>query len=303
MTSATPRTAVVTVSFGSEAVLKPMIRSLGIALSEPYRLVVVDNKPVENSPVQALTLAAGGHYLELASNPGYGSAINTAVAWLDDDIEWIVIANPDLEFHAASIDRMLAVARSSDDVGTVGPAILNDDGTIYPSARTIPSLRTGIGHALFGQIWPGNPWSRRYKLDDPSRAVARDAGWLSGACLVMRRRLFAELGGFDDQYFMYFEDVDLGYRVGKAGYRNVYEPSAKVGHLQGHSTGSGTTSVAMIQAHHASARRFIVKKYRGPALLPVRFGLSLGLRLRSRLLTARAHGDGGSAQATPDSTS
>src|SRR5690606_10093760 len=106
----------------------------------------------------------------------------------------------------------------------LGPRVLNEDGTTYPSARAVPSLRTGVGHALFTNLWTANPWSRRYRDDLAPADEARDAGWLSGSCVLVRRRAFDELGGFDEGYFMYFEDVDLGYRLGKAGYRNVYEP-------------------------------------------------------------------------------
>ncbi len=77
---------------------------------------------------------------------------------------------------------------------------------------------------------------------------------------------FDELGGFDDGYFMYFEDVDLGYRLSKAGYRNVYEPSEVVNHSGAHST--SVESERMIEAHHESARRFLQRKYPGPLLWP-----------------------------------
>jgi N-acetylglucosaminyl-diphospho-decaprenol L-rhamnosyltransferase len=157
---------------------------------------------------------------------------------------------------------------------------------VYPSARALPSLRTGIGHALFANIWLGNPWTRAYRRDSSSDPVRRDAGWLSGACVLVRKSAFDELGGFDDGYFMYFEDVDLGYRLGKAGYRNVYEPAAVVVHSGAHSTSDH--SARMISVHHESARRFLTRKYSGWYLWPVRVALTVGLDLRSALLSRRA---------------
>ncbi|MBC7724663.1 MAG: glycosyltransferase family 2 protein, partial [Burkholderiaceae bacterium] len=109
--------------------------------------------------------------------------------------------------------------------------------------------------------------------------------WLSGACFLVRRSAFDSLGGFDPGFFMYFEDVDLGHRLGKAGFRNVYEPSATVTHSGAHSTTSD--SGRMIEAHHASARRFLDKKYPGPALFPVRLALNIGLRLRAQIVRRR----------------
>lgn len=280
-----PRLAIVTVSFGSEGVLPSILGSIPAAVTEPYRLVLVDNKPVEGSPVPGIAQTAGADYLPL-DNPGYGGAANRAVHLLDDSIEWVLVANPDVVFAEQAIDRLLAAADTDEQIGSVGPAILTPDGEVYPSARAVPSLRTGVGHALLGGVWPGNPWTRRYRCSEGSDVRTRDAGWLSGACVLVRRRVFEELGGFDTGYFMYFEDVDLGYRIGKAGYRNVYEPGAVVTHIGAHSTG-GDASAGMLRAHHASARRFIDRKYHGAIMWPVRAVLHVGLEVREGLLVRR----------------
>ena len=131
-------------------------------------------------------------------------------------------------------------------------------------------------------MWPANPWTRRYRRETGARLVTRDAGWLSGAFLMVRRTVLDELNGFDESYFMYFEDVDLGYRIGKLGLRNVYEPAAVVIHTGAHSTRGGE-SARMIRAHHDSAKRFLFKKYGGPFLWPVRAVLAVGLGVRARI--------------------
>jgi len=160
--------------------------------------------------------------------------------------------------------------------------VLTAEGEVYPSARSVPSLRNGVGHALLANLWVDNPWSRAYRNDAEEPVERRDAGWLSGSCVLVRRTAFTELGGFDTGFFMYFEDVDLGYRLGSSGYRNVYEPAARVVHTGAHSTTSD--SARMISAHHESARRFLNKKYAGWWLWPVRVVLTVGLRFRSALV-------------------
>lgn len=170
------------------------------------------------------------------------------------EVSRILISNPDVLLTPDAIDILIAVGQAGDHVGSVGPAIHNADGSVYPSARGVPSLRTGVGHAMFANLWSGNPWTRAYRNDSAQEGVPRDADWLPGACLLVRRSVFDQLGGFDPAYFMYFEDVDLGYRIGKLGYRNVYQPHAHVQHIGAHST-EGESS-RMVRAHHDSAKRF-----------------------------------------------
>lgn len=280
--SSQPRAAVVTVSYGSTDVLPPFLDSLAAASNEPVAVVVADNKGAD---VSALVQAHGASHLAMPRNVGYGAAMNAAIASLPPSVEWVLIANPDLVLSAGALDTLVAVAEEDDSIGAVGPATLTADGDVYPSARAVPSLRNGVGHALFANLWIGNPWSRAYRNDTTTEPVRRDAGWLSGACLLVRRTAFDAVGGFDTDFFMYFEDVDLGYRLGKLGYRNVYEPSAVVTHTGAHSTSSDSS--AMIAAHHESARKFLSKKYSGWWLWPVRSALTVGLKLRSALIRRR----------------
>lgn len=280
-----PRLAVVTVSFGSESVLPAFLGSLVHASDEPITTTVVDNKPVDGGPIASIATEAGASYLPLPTNVGYGGAVNAAVATLDPHVEWVLISNPDVVLRPGAIDAMTAVGDSDERIGSVGPQIRTAEGEVYPSARAVPSLRTGVGHALFVNLWAANPWTRAYRKEKEAPAGSRDAGWLSGACFLVRRSAFDELGGFDDGFFMYFEDVDLGYRLGKAGYRNVYEPAAEIVHTGAHST--NTDSARMVRTHHESARRFLGKKYKGALLWPIRASLRAGLAVRSALVTRK----------------
>lgn len=279
-----PIIAVLSVSYGSAGELATMLESVQSATTHPILLAVADNLP-SSAGTEDAVLRVGGGYTPLPSNPGYGGAINALVRTLPVSVDWIMITNPDVVFHTGAIDIMFSAASEAEDVAAVGPLIRNDDGTVYPSARSLPSVRTGVGHALLAGVWPANPWTRRYHAAGGADRP-RDAGWLSGSCLLVRRAAFEEMGGFDEDFFMYFEDVDLGYRLGRAGWRNRYVPAAVVTHTGGHSTSS--ESEAMIRAHHRSAERFIQKKYAGVALWPMRASLLAGLRVRSWFVERRA---------------
>lgn len=280
--SNTPTVGVVTVSYGSEDVLSGFLDSIPPASKTRHEVVVADNLPTDASVVRDLCLKAGAGYLPMTSNLGYGGAMNLAARELPGTVEWILVSNPDVLLSPGCIDELVRVGNEDPTIGSVGPAIHNSDGTLYPSARTVPSLRTGVGHAMFVNLWTGNPWTKAYRKDSEQEPERRDAGWLSGACVLVRRTAFDQLGGFDPAYFMYFEDVDLGFRLGKSGYRNVYAPSANVTHSGAHSTTGESEN--MIRTHHDSARLFLARKYSGFWLWPVRFVLTIGLRLRSALI-------------------
>ncbi|MCS5722027.1 glycosyltransferase family 2 protein [Herbiconiux sp. CPCC 203407] len=284
------RIAVVTVSFDSAEVLGPFLASVApAATAAEVSVWIADNKPdsSERPRIEGLAAEYGAHYLPMTGNLGYGHAVNAVVAQLPEGIEHVLVSNPDVVLGAGSLDTLANTLGEFDDVGAVGPKIVERDGSAYPSARAVPSIRNGIGHALFSSVWPTNPWTRSYRIAVGSDPVRRDAGWLSGACFLIRRRAFDQLGGFDTGYFMYFEDVDLGYRLGTHGWRNLYEPAAEVLHTGAHST-TGGESARMLAAHHDSAKRFLGKKYAGPLLWPVRTALSAGLSVRSRIVARRA---------------
>jgi N-acetylglucosaminyl-diphospho-decaprenol L-rhamnosyltransferase len=282
------RVAAITVSYGSLGVLPGLLKSIPTASTSPVLVRVADNKAQDaKDNADAVSGEFGAEYVPLPGNVGYGSAVNAAAAGLPDSIEWVLVVNPDVVLQPGSIDTLLLTGSDDPSIGAVGPRTLTTDGDVYPSARSVPSLRTGVGHALFVNLWVDNPWTRAYRNENQSDPVRRDAGWLSGACVLVRRTVFEALGGFDEGYFMYFEDVDLGYRIGKLGYRNVYEPDATVLHTGAHSTTTASESERMISAHHESARRFLGRKYRGWWLWPVRVSLTIGLALRSRLVRRR----------------
>lgn len=277
------RIAVVTVTYRSAGEIVAFLDSVGRSQGEPVLSVVADNASDQTRDTVVLARQHGAEVIELADNRGYGSAANAAVAALPPDVDYVLVSNPDVRLGTDSIVRLASALDRDARLAAVGPRILNEDGSVYPSARNIPSLRTGLGHALLFRLWPRNPWTRAYRQEGHPPEQSRDVGWLSGACLMVRRSAFEQVGGFDESYFMYFEDVDLGYRLGKAGWRNHYDPGAEVVHFGARST--ATESHQMLRIHHESANRFLARKYRGWYLAPVRGALSLGLRVRARWLT------------------
>jgi N-acetylglucosaminyl-diphospho-decaprenol L-rhamnosyltransferase len=277
MARSKPGYGVVVVSFGSGEVLNAFLGSLALSTLVPEAVVVVENGP---KPPGLSDYPFSVAVIHLPENPGYGTAVNVGVHSLPQPIPWVLVSNPDVTLDSDAIATLLVTAGSFPDAGSLGPALINTDGTTYPSARAIPGLSMGIGHGIFGLLWRNNPWTLAYK-GDYSAPHPRLCGWLSGACLVVRREAFAEIGGFDTNYFMFMEDVDLGMRLTNAGWSNIYVPEARAIHSVGHSTSNAR--VNMIRAHHHSAKRFVSKRYPGLRWAPIRLLVNVGLSLRSRI--------------------
>jgi len=270
---------VVTVSYYSQDALEGLVESLAHSGVAPSATVVVDNAPDDELQLPALD---GLQVIDAGGNLGYGGGVNLGERALPPEIEWVLITNPDVRIDADALVTLLEVAASEPAAGAVGPRILQPDGQTYPSARELPSLRNGIGHALFANLWLGNPWSRRYRGENrPTHGTWRETGWLSGSCQLVRRAAFDAIGGFDESYFMYFEDVDLGGRMVKAGWRNLYVPDAHVTHTGAHST--DRVASRMRAEHHKSAYLYLSRKYSAWYLWPLRAGLKLALSARSRI--------------------
>jgi N-acetylglucosaminyl-diphospho-decaprenol L-rhamnosyltransferase len=270
----------VTVSYYSEAYLTEFFDTAALATAHPMASVLVNNAPDDCAIVDAVSHLQSVTFVDPRANLGYGKAMNIGAAHAPPS-EWLLLSNPDLTLRPGAIDELVRVGRSDPRIGVVGPLIYTPSGEVYPSARRLPSLRHGIGHAILGQIWAGNPWTRAYLADREDPPRQREAGWLSGACMLVRRDAFDAVGGFDDKFFMYFEDVDLCARIARAGWRIVYAPTAEITHVGGHATQA--INRKMIRVHHESAYKYLAARYRGWYLAPVRLTLWIGLRLRASL--------------------
>jgi N-acetylglucosaminyl-diphospho-decaprenol L-rhamnosyltransferase len=269
--------AVVAVTYSPGASLETFLDSLQKATTASLDVVLADNGSTDGS-VEAAARRPGVRLVRTGGNLGYGSAANIGVR--ETTAEFVVVANPDIVWEPGSLDALLAAATRWPKAATVGPLIHTPQGAVYPSARALPSLGRGVGHALCGWWWPANPWTASYRVER-EEPVERTAGWLSGSCLLIRRDAFDEIGGFDPGYFMYFEDLDLGERFGRAGWQNVYAPSAAVLHEGGHAT--SRNSAFMAKVHHHSAWRYLSRRYSGWRWAPVRWVLRVGLMLRAVL--------------------
>lgn len=144
---------VVTVTYFSEDTIERFLDTLEKATEREVKVVVADNASVEGALEEVTRPRANVQLLDIGENVGYGTAANRGVAELDDRYGWVVVVNPDLEWEPGSLDALLDVATRWPRGGAFGPLIHDLDGTVYPSARLLPSFGRGIGHAAFAKVW------------------------------------------------------------------------------------------------------------------------------------------------------
>lgn len=231
-------------------------------------LVVVDNGSHDGSLEALASKFPDVPVISPGRNLGYGGAANRGVA--ASTLPIVLVCNPDLEVPSGALAALADALADDPTLAVVGPLIRDADGSRYPSARTFPSILHASGHGALGMFFPGNRFTRAYQNAHLHDAVGpTTVDWVSGACFMARRSAFEQVGGFDEAYFMYAEDVDLCWRLGRAGWSVAYVPGAEVTHVQGVST--DRHPYRMIVEHHRSLMRFASRSSRGwrRALLPL----------------------------------
>lgn len=222
-------------------------------------VVVVDNGSYDGSVAALRDAAPSVRVLASGVNLGYAAAANRGIA--ATETTFVAVCNPDARIEPGTARAMIERLDAEPDLGAVGPAILEPDGSRYPSARQVPSTVDAVGHGLLAKVWPQNPFTRRYRQLDADPDQPREVDWVSGAAVWLRRTALDTVDGWDERYFMYVEDVDLCWRLRRAGWRIGYEPGGTVVHVQGAST--DRHPYRMIAAHHRSLLRFASRRWQG----------------------------------------
>jgi N-acetylglucosaminyl-diphospho-decaprenol L-rhamnosyltransferase len=266
----------------------PLLRScLRSILAEGVSSVVVVENGAAGSAGDALAELVAENpqvpvqVVQPGRNLGFGAGVNrglAALAGASPAPDWVLVSNPDLVVHPGALDALRHALETNPAWAVVGPRIYTETGDVYPSVRTFPSFTDAAGHALLALFNPDNPFTRRYNPGTPEGDGVARAGWVSGSCFLARRSALEELGGFDEAYFMYAEDMDLCWRAHHGGWGVGFAGAAEVTHVQGVST--ARHPYRMMVAHHRSALRFTLRTTSGwrRAALPLAV-LVLGVRM------------------------
>ena len=243
--------SLIIVNYHSAALARQAVGSARKSTSIPLEIIVVDNS-ADPEELRALEGCGADVVLAAPSNGGYGAGINLGRTRATTEV--IVASNPDVVFHSGCID---ALAESLEaPVGISGPALFWDDGLKW---HLPPADKPGFGAALAALLQSHS--IRLMKLRAERSVLRRIAFWtaqspmlagsLSGAVLAIRRDVFDELRGFDERFFLYFEEHDLIRRASLRGWRSMFVPAARCRHLYNQSARSSPEALA----HYASSER------------------------------------------------
>jgi len=272
-------TSIVIVNYKSYPELGECLASLSSLVSaRGSEVIVVDH--ASSAEDLARVRAAHPWFVAAATpdNRGFSAGVNAGARLASG--KHLLILNPDTQLRAGAVDAMIDYLETHPDTAVVGARVENPGGTVQRSARRFPTMLTGLAgrSSLFTRLWPGNPLSRRDVLADARTSTPREVDWVAGSCMAIRAAAFEQVGGMDEQFFLYWEDADLCKRLRAAGWRTVYLPTAVVTHGVGRSRRHARS--LSVRAFHRSAYLYFAKHRAG------RFR-TISLPFAWTLLTAR----------------
>jgi GT2 family glycosyltransferase len=235
--------SVVIVLYNSEDVIEDCLASI----PEDVEVIVVDNASTDNAVALTKRVRSDAVVIRSERNRGFGGGCN--LGWAQATRSYIAFVNPDVRLRAGALETMLErllVERN----GIVGPAMFDAGGVARRCNRRPRALYDIIWLLPSSPRWVPPRWDGNLPL---SHRIHREGGHVShvaGACFLVRRTDLEAIGGFDEDFFLYSEEESIALRLARLGGRAVYEPTAEVEHIGGHST--GPVGQAATRQHHRS---------------------------------------------------
>jgi hypothetical protein len=254
---APPSLDVVIVAYRSRDLLRTCLRSVfDHPPARSLAVFVVDNASGDGTPAMVRGEFPSVELLVNSRNRGFSAANNVAIKAGDGD--YVLALNPDTELTAGALERLCALMDAKPEVGICGPALVQADGQPdHAARRSFPTPTSALGH------FSGIGRRRQSGALAAYRAPEVESGpvdAVNGAFMLIRRAALEQVGLFDEDYWMYMEDLDLCYRFAEAGWTTWYEPSVTVGHLKAGSSGKHR-SLRLNYAFHRGMARFYRAHY------------------------------------------
>lgn len=200
-----------------------------------FEIIVVDNNESDDFKKVLKKKFPKVIYIKSPSNIGFGAANNLGSEKAKG--EYLFFLNPDTLMRAHALDALVEVFSTKENVGVVAPLLLGKNGKPYQQGSQELTPRSAMVTLSFlNKLFPKNPVSKKYFLQEWDRKSIKQVAVVPGTAFMIKKKLFTQIGGFDKQFFLFFEEFDLSNRVRKLGYKLFITPKAKVVHAWGEST-------------------------------------------------------------------
>lgn len=242
-------------------------------------VLVIDNASTDASVEYLQPLFPQVQFMALQDNLGFAKANNHAAKLAKG--QYLLFLNPDTLLAEDSIQQMLALMEAKPQAGALGVRMLDGAGQFLPeSKRAFPELIPAFFKLTgFARLFPRSAFFNAYALGHLNENQNHPVDVLAGACMLVRRDLFQQLNGFEEQFFMYGEDIDLSYRIRQAGYQNWYCADTSIIHFKGESTRKGSSNY--VQLFYKAMQQFVRKHYSGSKSALIVQGLQIAIVLRA----------------------
>jgi len=287
--------SVVIVNWNTRDLLRACLASLRAALAASpltAELIVVDNASPDASAEMVRQEFPEARLIANAENRNYAGGNNQGIEQAAG--EFILLLNPDTEVPAGALEAMVEYLRAHPKSGAVAPALIYPDGRVQPSVRGFPSPRALVGDMTgIARLLPESEWAA-YRVRDLPEDRPTSVDQPMASAFLVRRSALGQVGHFDEQFPLFFNDVDLCFRLKAAGWEIVYDPRVRIVHVGGASTRQ-VRPQAILHSHEG-LRRFYARHYRGrlfwPAYAAIVISILLTGRVRATLASLRARGAG-----------
>jgi len=281
------KVSVIIVNYNVKYFLEVCIHSvMRAAAGMDAEIIVVDNNSTDESCAMLRGQFPDVKLIENKDNKGFSKANNQGVAIASG--EYILFLNPDTVMPENFLQKTLAYMDAHPEAGALGPRLIDGKGQFAPDAKkSFPTLSVALFKTIgINKLFKNSPYFNKYYAVHIGERQTAQVEVLSGCCMLVRRKAMDEAGGaFDEDYFMYCEDVDLSYRIEKHGYKNIYFPEVDLIHYKGESTRKMTLSYVRI--FNEALVTFVKKNYSAKdARLFVMF-INIGIVLRAVLGTLK----------------
>jgi N-acetylglucosaminyl-diphospho-decaprenol L-rhamnosyltransferase len=282
--------SVVIVSYNVKYFLEQCLCSLTKAVESislpgvSAEVYIIDNASSDGSPDFLEPLYPDFHFIRNKENTGFAKANNLALPLCSG--EFILFLNPDIILAEDSLDICISFFRNHMDAGALGVRMIDGAGRfLRESKRGFPYPVTSF-FKMSGltRLFPRSKFFSSYYLGhlDEDRTQVVDV--LSGACMFVKKTVLDQTGGFDEQFFMYAEDIDLSYRINKAGFINYYLPATTIIHFKGEST---QKDIHYVKMFYSAMHLFMQKHFNNKGYSARLCVMNLGLHIRQALAFIR----------------